>query len=409
MYFREFRLNWSTLLACTIGMSLGSAISHYTMSLLGPAMMTEFNWSKAEFALIGSVSLLTMPLIPVAGRFTDRVGPRVAAMVGFTAVPLGFFAYSQMTGSIVQFFAIYLLQNIIGILTTTMVFSRVIVERFDTARGIALSVLMTGPPLIGAIAVPLLARLIAEHGWRSGWLALAALSAIGGAVAVVMMGSLKPAGARHSTDHRLALPEFFGLIKSRTFLLIFTGMVLVNLPQVFASSQLKLVVTDSGASEALAVWLVSLYAIGVIAGRFACGIALDRVSAHLVALAALGLPAVGFVILALHFSAVWLMCGAVLLVGLAQGAEGDIGAYLISRRFDMKNYSLMLSFMTAAIGLGAAIGSLFLSATLHLTDSYVPFLLLSAVTTLIGALLFFLTGRSSPEQGDHPTVACEPA
>ena len=403
MYFREFRINWSTLLACALGMSLGSAISHYTMSLLGPAMMQEFGWSKAQFALIGSISLLTMPLIPVAGRFTDRVGPRVAAMVGFTVVPLGFFAYTLMNGSLLQFFAIYLIQHIFGVLTTSMVFCRVIVERFNAARGIALSVLMSGPPLISAIAVPLLAGQIAEHGWRAGWQSLAVASAVGGAIAVAMMGRSKPAGARHAADHRLGMPEFMGLIRNRAFVLIFAGMILVNLPQVFASSQLKLVVMDSGASDSLATWLVSFYAIGVLVGRFACGIALDRISAHFVAIAALGLPAIGFVILASHLPAVWLLVTAVLIVGLAQGAEGDIGAYLVSRRFDMKNYSLMLSFMTAAIGLGSAIGSLFLSATLHVTDSYVPFLLLSAVTTLIGAVLFFMTGNSAPgdtEQSD---------
>jgi hypothetical protein len=42
---------------------------------------------------------------------------------------------------------------------------------------------------------------------------------------------------------------------------------------------------------------------------------------------------------------------AVAIVGLAQGAEGDIGAYLISRRFDLKNFSLLLSFLTASIAL----------------------------------------------------------
>ena len=160
LYLREFRLNWQILLGCTIGMALGSAISHYTMSLIGPAMMKEFHWSKAEFALIGSVTLLTMPLIPVAGRFTDRFGPRVAAILGFTAVPLGFLAYTLMTGNILQFFAIYLVQHVFGVLTTSMVFCRVIVERYDSARGIALSVLMTGPPLIGAIAVPILGKII---------------------------------------------------------------------------------------------------------------------------------------------------------------------------------------------------------------------------------------------------------
>jgi len=88
-----------------------------------------------------------------------------------------------------------------------------------------------------------------------------------------------------------------------------------------------------------------------------------------------------------------LMAG-VLLIGLAQGAESDIGSYLISRNFDMKNFSLLLSFLMMSIGLGSALGSLVLSYTLHQSDSYVPYLILSGVGTLLGALAFGVTGMT---------------
>jgi MFS family permease len=400
-YAKEFGLNWPTLLACAIGMSLGSAVSHYTMNLLGPAMLKEFGWSRADFALIGSITLLTMPLIPLAGRFTDRFGARVAAMVGFTAVPLGFIAYTLMTGSIVQFFAIYLVQHVFGILTTTMVFARVIVERFDAARGMALSLLMTGPPLVAAIAVPLLGGLIREHGWRSGWLTLAALSAIAGIIAITVMGrsARKSQPARHEVH--LGMDEFLALLRHPAFLLLVGGMILVNLPQVFVSSQMVLVVQESGVSEMLAAWMISFYSIGVIVGRFGTGIALDRVSVKLVALATLAIPAIGYLVLYSSLTATWVLVGAVLIIGLAQGAEGDIGSFLVSRKFRMKNFSLLQSFVTASIGLGAAIGSLFMSFTLRRTESYDSFLLLAAVTTVIGAVLIYLAART-PTVSDGP-------
>jgi MFS family permease len=393
MYFSELRINWHALLSGAIGMALGSALSHYTLSLFGPALIADLGWSKAQFALIGSVPLATMVLIPVAGRFVDSFGPRIAAIVGFTAVPLGFVAMSLMSGNLIEYFAIYLAQHVFGILTTSMVFCRVIVERFDAARGIALSLIMSAPPLAGAIAAPILAGVIGADGWRAGYLAMAAITATGGVIAIALMGRGRRRSEPRPAVVRLSRPEFMALLRNPVLLLLIGGMVLVNLPQAFAQSQLKLIAIDNGVSDGSATAMVSLYAIGVIIGRFLTGLALDsKVRPHLVAIVALGLPAVGYALFASGTGVVAVLMGGVLLVGLAQGAESDVGAYLLSRRFDIKNFSLLLSFLTMSIGIGSALGSLVLSYTLYLTDSYTPFLVLAAAGSLAGALAFGLTG-----------------
>ena len=84
-----------------------------------------------------------------------------------------------------------------------------------------------------------------------------------------------------------------------------------------------------------------------------------------------------------------------LLIGLAQGSEGDIGAYLTSRKFSLANYSFVYSFLIASLGIGSALGSALLSFTLHLTDRFDLFLWISAAATMLGALAFYLTGRTS--------------
>ena len=403
-YTTEFRAHWRNLMAATLGLSLGSSINHYTLSMFGPALIADLGWSKADFALVGSLPLLMLVLVPVAGRFTDRFGTRTAALVGFTAMPLGFLAMSFMRGGITEYFAIYLVQHAFGILTTSMVFCRVVVERFDAARGIALSLVMTGPPLAGAIAAPVLGEVIADHGWRAGYQALALVCLAGGLLSIPFMGRQTRRTAEAKEETKFDRAELMAMLRNPMLLLILGGMFLVNVPQVFASSQLKLVVMDSGVTDQTATWMVSLYAIGVIIGRFASGLALDRVSPHIVAIAALGLPAVGYVILASHVTAAGVLMGGVMVIGLAQGAESDIGAYLISRRFDLKNFSLLLSLMTMTIGLGSAVGSVLMSATLRGGGGYGPFLVTSAVATLIGAALFALTGplaRSAARREQH--------
>ncbi|MEW9855950.1 MFS transporter [Novosphingobium sp. M1R2S20] len=396
MYLSELRINWQALLSASVGIGLGSALSHYTMSLFGPPLLAEFGWTKAQFALIGALPVVTLLLAPFAGRFTDRFGARRAASLGFVALSLGFLGFTQIDGSLPAFFAIYALQHVFGILTTSLVFCRVIVERFDRARGLALSLLMTMPPLAGAIAAPLLGSLIAAEGWRAGYAALAAVTAFGGLIAV---GAMRAQSNEAAKAWAAKTPPFTAgslrkLLSHRGLLMLLAGMFLVNLPQAIASSQLKLVLEDAGVAASTATWMLSVYAVGVIVGRFLSGLALDRIPAHLVALAALGLPAAGYAMLGSGAVQVGPVFLAILLIGLAQGAEGDLGAYFVSRNFDMANFSLLLSFVTAVIGGGSAVGSGILSLMLHQGFGYSAFLLFAAVTTAVGAALFALTAKS---------------
>ena len=65
-----------------MGLALGSALNVYTLSLFGPPLLAEFGWTKAQFALGSSFSLISLFFIPFIGRFVDRVGPRIAEREG---------------------------------------------------------------------------------------------------------------------------------------------------------------------------------------------------------------------------------------------------------------------------------------------------------------------------------------
>jgi predicted MFS family arabinose efflux permease len=406
-YKQEFVSGGRYLFAATLGMAVGIPLNHYTMSLFAPEMIAEFGWSRSQFALIGATTFVSMLFVPFLGRFTDHVGPRVAAAVGFVSLPVSYMAISMMTGDFRVFFALTIFKTIFGVLTATMVFARVVVERFDHARGLALSIVMTGAPLSGALAVPLVAEVVEVFGWRGGFRALALISGIGGLIVVMMLGRARGTAPAPRERPQFGRAEILELARSPVFLLAMGGMFLVNIPQSIAASQLKLLLSDNGAPVLLATWIISLYAAGVAVGRILSGLALDRIAAHKVAIAVLGLPAVGLVILASPLDASWALAGAVLIIGLAQGAEGDIGAYLVSRKFSLRHYSLLMSLMMLAMTIGGATGSLILSFSLRQGGGYEPFLLISAATTIVGAVLFFATGRFAGE-ADAPKVAAEP-
>ncbi len=396
-YWGELRQHWKPLLAATMGLGFGIGVNAYFAALFGPKLLTEFEWSRSDFALLGSLSLLMLIMQPITGRMTDRYGVRVVSAIGVLTAPLAYIGYSLMGGDIKTFFIINIMQLIFGTLTTSPVYTRIVAERFTKARGIAFSIVMTGPPLAGAIFAPILGGFIEAEGWRAGYMLAGGICLFFGLIAV----ALTPAhiGERHAeTGELIKRPkgDYRAIIANPSFWTLIIAMICVNIPQGLTSSQLKLVLMDSGAASGVATWLISLFAIGVILGRFACGFSLDKLAPHRVAAVTLGLPAVGFLLMASPMDSAPALSFAVLTMGLAQGAEGDIGAYLVSHRFNLKTYSLVMGFVGASIAGGSALGSIILSAMLAQWDSYIPFLILSAVLTVIGAALFLTLGKHEP-------------
>lgn len=393
-YWGEFRTHWRPLLAATMGLGFGIGLSAYTMSLFAPKLIAEFGWPRSQFALLGSMGLLMLIAQPITGRLTDRFGVRAVSTVGVLAGPSAYIAFAMQPGSIRAFFAIAVLQIVVGTLTTSPVYTRIVAERFERARGLAFSIVMTGPPLVGAVLAPLLGRFIESEGWRNGYLLMGGITMAFGLIAVAM--TPPHIGTRPDEDVPVESKAGYGVIvRNPAFWVLIIGMILVNFPQGLVSAQMKLMLMDSGAQSQTATWLISIYAVGVMVGRFACGLSLDRMQPHHVAALTLSMPAIGMMLMASPFDATIVLALSVAMMGLAQGAEGDVAAYLVSRRFGLNVFSLVMGLVGASIAGGAALGAVTLSYTLGLWGSYAPFLVIGACVTLVGALLFLTLGHGS--------------
>ncbi|MEG8219979.1 MFS transporter [Sphingomonas sp. HH69] len=393
-YWGEFRTHWRPLLAATMGLGFGIGLSAYTMSLFAPKLIAEFGWPRSQFALLGSMGLLMLIAQPITGRLTDRFGVRAVSTVGVLAGPSAYIAFAMQPGSIRAFFAIAVLQIVVGTLTTSPVYTRIVAERFERARGLAFSIVMTGPPLVGAVLAPLLGRFIESEGWRNGYLLMGGITMAFGLIAVAM--TPPHIDTRPDEDVPVEPKAGYGVIvRNPAFWVLIIGMILVNFPQGLVSAQMKLMLMDSGAQSQTATWLISIYAVGVMVGRFACGLSLDRMQPHHVAALTLSMPAIGMMLMASPFDATIVLALSVAMMGLAQGAEGDVAAYLVSRRFGLNVFSLVMGLVGASIAGGAALGAVTLSYTLGLWGSYAPFLVIGACVTLVGALLFLTLGHGS--------------
>ncbi|MGB0218040.1 MAG: MFS transporter [Sinimarinibacterium flocculans] len=392
-YFAELRTHWRPLAASTIGHGVGIGVMAYIVGTFAPHLLAEFGWTRSQFALLGTATLLTLVFLPVVGRAADLFGVRRTALLGVIYMPMSFYALSTIGGDFRVFIAIVISQVVLGIGTSTTVYSRLVAERFVQARGLGLAIMASGPAIVGAIGSPLLSDYIDEHGWRAGYRLMAVFTACLGVLALALVPSgQQPAPAARRA--RSAPRDYAAIARSRAFWLIAGGMFLCNIAAPLHGPQLKLMLLDAGAPALDAARLVSLYAIGVIVGRFACGLALDRFAAHRIAALSMGLPAIGMFLIASPLDAWGTLWVAVSLMGLSQGAEGDIAGYLVVRHFGVGIFSSVLGLIIAALGVASSLGALLLSLSLSPTDSYTPFLAASAVAVLVGSLLFLGLGRS---------------
>ena len=390
------------MLAATFGLGTGyAAMALYTPSVIAPHLLAEFGWSKAAFAAVGTISLVVAITTPIAGRLADVIGVTRTVTIGMVALPASFVLYSLMTGPIWQYFAIFVFQSIFCITMTSTIYSRIAVQHIVRARGLALAIVAVGPTITGVFAGPLLNAHIEQNGWRETYLALAAFCAVTSLATLLLLPPEKPPAREAPGEKRRAIDDYRQIVRNRTFRILTAIMLLCNLWQVIALSQLKLLLLDNGVQAAATGLMLSAFPSGVLAGRFISGAALDRFPAWAVGMLSLGVPSLGMVLIASSLDTTGVLLVAVALLGFSFGAEGDIVAYIVADRFGVALFGSVMGLMFTAMSVSASLGALALSGLLSATGGFGAFLLICAAATVAGSLLFpMLRGASKPVDGE---------
>ena len=375
------------------------AMSTFATSVIAPHLLADFGWTKAAFAMLSSVALLAGLALPFAGRLADVLGVRWTALIGIVVLPLTYLALSLMSGAMWQYVAIYAVQSIFCITTTATVYSRIAVQHAEKARGLSLVIVATGPAITAAVGGPLLNMLVEAEGWVAAYRALALFTAFAGAITFMLLPREKRPEDGAKPVRRKAREDYPAIFRTPAFWLLAASMLLCNLPQVVFLSQLKLVLLDNGISAGGASVMLSAFAIGILAGRFMTGLALDHFPPQLVAFVCMGLPSIGLLLIASDLDTPAVLTFATMCLGFSFGSEGDIVGYLVARNFGIAVYSSVLGLMTLAMSIAASSGAALLSLTLTRTGTFDTFLVTCAVTVFAGSLLLL------PLRGERRVVA----
>jgi len=195
------------------------------------------------------------------------------------------------------------------------------------------------------------------------------------------------------------------IFRSRAFWMLAAAMLLVNLPQTIPQAQLKNLMLENGVNGLAMGQIIVAMLLGQLSGRLIAGFAIDRMNPYFVAFLTMTVPSLGLFIIASGLDAMIVLTASVYFIGFTFGAEGDVVAYLVARRFGVEVYSSVMGLLTAVMSASTSIGAIFLGATLARTGNFVTFLLVTGSGVMAGSLLLLVLGRDEKNPAREEAIA----
>lgn len=320
---------------------------------LEPIMADLGSGRSATSALYAISSSVFYFLGPATGWIGDRVGPRVITAGGALAMAGGL-AATAFAPDIGTAYVTYGLGVGLGAACTYIPTFAVLGGWFNRWRTRALSIAAAGTGL-GMLALPpLSAVLIERFGWRTAFLALAAISGIVLAISAVLV---RPAPPRPDAP----TSEPLGVtLRSRAFGLIYVSWVLGTMALFVPLVFLPAFAVGGGANPVAASWLISIVGGASVLGRLGIGYVrssegtLRLYKASILAMAGsyliwLLLPAYG-----------WLVVFAAVL-GLAYGVRIALVAPVLIELFGIGQLGGLLGSFFTATGIAGLAGPMLAS------------------------------------------------
>jgi len=267
---------WWVVGGAFICMLTGYTVAYSFAAFFGP-LEAEFGAQRGETSLVFSISAFLYFLLGLpAGLIADRLGPRPVVTGGLLAISLGLVLAAE-AGALWQVYLGYSLGVGLGVgfsyVPSVAAVQRWFVRRRGAASGLAVAGIGVGT-LIGA---PLAHELIATIGWRKTYLVLAGITAVGAAVAGVLIRpppqryGLGPDGDPPAPGGVNVIAPGFTLgeaMRSRPFWTIYVGALLLSFGLFAPFVHLVPYARDVGLGEGFGVMLIVLLGAGSTVGRF---------------------------------------------------------------------------------------------------------------------------------------------
>lgn len=367
-------------------------------SLLLTAISHDLGWSRVTFSLVAPIMAWTSAATaPVYGRLMDRFGMRRVIIPAIAAFGLAFMGVALFTHAIWQFFVAYFFVGAAAGALGPVGYNKLLSEWFTTNRGLVIALCAAAGSGIGYALVPQLVNfLIDVRGWRTAYVGISLLIlclSLPTAIAFLKESTRPaPVGAPKGVSARIIACEGLTVregIKTPTFWLLVAILFLPGNAYYGVLIHFVPIVSDRGLSREVAATALSFVAVGAIIGQLTASVLLDRVPSARVALPFVACGLVGLLLVqGAHTGPGFIAAGA--LLGIGQGSENSVVAYMTSRLLGLRSFGVFFGLMFGAVTFAAGAAPLLMGYVFERTGSYRPALISFDVAILIalGAIFF---------------------
>jgi predicted MFS family arabinose efflux permease len=396
----EWRQSWRLGLAALLGAACAYSVWTAVSSLFVQPLQDAFGWSRGQIALAYNAGLVTAFVAPLIGRAVDRLGVRPVLIGGLIGTAICYALFATMWGSLAYYYAIYFLCNLIGMCTTGITYTRVIVGAFNATRGSALAIARSGMALSTVLLPIILFAAISRWGFQGGFLTLAALILC---ISLPLAWFWIPSRQNERRSTVEPLPESEGwavLIRRPKVLLLCLASAFNYAPVAMLMTQMVPLAVSKGLTTAEGVAAVSSIGVAALGGALLSGFLVDRFWAPIIASVLNLAPAIGCLFLLPVSVSPGLFYASVVLVGVGQGAEIDIVAYMAARYFGMRSYATIYGLSVLAIALGVAGAASAIGLLYDAFGNYDVALMAASVSFALAAICYLGMGRYPSPQHD---------
>jgi MFS family permease len=380
----------------------------FSFGVFMPFISADTGWDRGSLSLPYSLYVFVYSALGlIAGRLTDRLGPRIVLIVGAALLGGGI----MMTSRVHALWELYIALGLVaasGMSAACVPCNATVVRWFTLKRGLALSITSSGASFGMFIFPPLATGLITAYGWRGAYFILGLV----GSAAIVLCATfivrdpekmgLHPDGLSHQELHppsatdshpAISFDSEWSLADARrtsTFWLLNAIFTLTWLVVFMPMVHIVPFAIDLGIAPFRAAMTISVIGFAGFGGRLAIGAISDWIGRTRTLGFCLILQAASFIGFTLSHGLA-LLYPAAALFGFSYGGITALFPALVGDFFGRVAVGAIVGFIFATAGSPAALGPLIAGYIYTATKSYrVAFELSAMLNVAALALLFFL-------------------